>query len=374
MVRKIGGLLGLLLVLSAVAAQDKSKDKPATPAEEYQALVREFSQAQQAFFKAYSEAPTDDAKQQMFKEKYPAFGPKFLALAEKHPKDPAAVDALVWVVTNSISRVPDKENSVAKALDQLLKNHLGSDKLASACESLAFGSTEDAAGSFLKTVLEKSPNKAAQAEACLALGQRAQYQIRLIQEMQKDPAEVKQVEQAFGKEYVERLQKADVAKLEAESEGYFRRFIDTYRSDLKPARLANLCTRMAFFTDKGSEGLLRALLEDARPEVQGPACLFLATMLSRRAESLPDPKSAEAAKLFKESEELLERATAKYADIKLEFYGPIGKKAEKELYSLRHLSVGKSAPDVEAEDQDGKKFKLSDYRGKVVLLDFWSEF
>ncbi len=48
--------------------------------------------------------------------------------------------------------------------------------------------------------------------------------------------------------------------------------------------------------------------------------------------------------------------------------------AKSELYTLRNLSVGKVAPDVEAEDQDGKSFKLSDYRGKVVLLDFWSQF
>ena len=33
---------------------------------------------------------------------------------------------------------------------------------------------------------------------------------------------------------------------------------------------------------------------------------------------------------------------------------------------------GRQAPDIEGEDQDGKRFKLSDYRGKVVLLDFWS--
>ena len=32
---------------------------------------------------------------------------------------------------------------------------------------------------------------------------------------------------------------------------------------------------------------------------------------------------------------------------------------------------GESAPEIEGEDLDGKKFKLSDYRGKVVLLDFW---
>jgi hypothetical protein len=35
------------------------------------------------------------------------------------------------------------------------------------------------------------------------------------------------------------------------------------------------------------------------------------------------------------------------------------------------LSVGKVAPDFEAEDGAGVKFRLSDYRGNVVLLDFW---
>jgi cytochrome oxidase Cu insertion factor (SCO1/SenC/PrrC family) len=47
-------------------------------------------------------------------------------------------------------------------------------------------------------------------------------------------------------------------------------------------------------------------------------------------------------------------------------------RAKAELFEVRHLSVGKAAPDIEGEDQDGKRFKLSEYRGKVVLLDFWS--
>ena len=35
--------------------------------------------------------------------------------------------------------------------------------------------------------------------------------------------------------------------------------------------------------------------------------------------------------------------------------------------------VGKVAPEIEAEDVFGATFKLSDYRGKVVVLDFWGD-
>jgi cytochrome oxidase Cu insertion factor (SCO1/SenC/PrrC family) len=35
------------------------------------------------------------------------------------------------------------------------------------------------------------------------------------------------------------------------------------------------------------------------------------------------------------------------------------------------LAVGQPAPEIEGEDLEGVPFKLSDYRGKVVVLDFW---
>jgi hypothetical protein len=38
------------------------------------------------------------------------------------------------------------------------------------------------------------------------------------------------------------------------------------------------------------------------------------------------------------------------------------------------LSDGKPAPDIRGVDADGESFWLSDYRGKVVLLDFWASY
>ena len=76
-------------------------------------------------------------------------------------------------------------------------------------------------------------------------------------------------------------------------------------------------------------------------------------------------------KAVKEIEATFEWAAEEYADVKLDSE-TIADRAKAELFEIRHLSVGKVAPDIAGEDQDGRRFELSDYRGKVVLLDFWS--
>jgi len=47
--------------------------------------------------------------------------------------------------------------------------------------------------------------------------------------------------------------------------------------------------------------------------------------------------------------------------------------AKSELYVVKHLSIGKVAPEIASADTNGVDFKLSDYRGKVVFLDFWGD-
>ena len=43
------------------------------------------------------------------------------------------------------------------------------------------------------------------------------------------------------------------------------------------------------------------------------------------------------------------------------------------IFELEHLNEGQVAPDIIGEDFDGIEFRLSDYRGKVILLDFWGQ-
>lgn len=49
----------------------------------------------------------------------------------------------------------------------------------------------------------------------------------------------------------------------------------------------------------------------------------------------------------------------------------LSEEAKQELFELRHLRVGKTAPELEGADLDGVKFKLSDSRGKVTVVVFW---
>lgn len=79
-------------------------------------------------------------------------------------------------------------------------------------------------------------------------------------------------------------------------------------------------------------------------------------------------KQAEA--LEAHSEQLLEEVATTAADVEGD-RGSLADQASSDLFESRFLVVGKLAPDIEGKDTDGVAFKLSDYRGKVVFLDFW---
>jgi hypothetical protein len=169
------------------------------------------------------------------------------------------------------------------------------------------------------------------------------------------------------------------------------------RDHVRSEKLGMVCQRISAGFRQEYETFLRTVLEKSpHKDVRGQACLGLARFLKNRlqrldlidekpdlarefaglfgADYLEELQRQDRAEAAREAEALFERAAAEYGDVKLPDGGTVGHKAEADLFAMRRLAVGKEAPDIEGRDQDGKPFKLSDYRGKVVLLDFWSEY
>src|SRR5207247_118113 len=66
------------------------------------------------------------------------------------------------------------------------------------------------------------------------------------------------------------------------------------------------------------------------------------------------------------------RAKELYAEIQTRFpEKDVAKRAAGKLFQLEKLQIGMVCPDFTAKDVDDVEFKLSDYRGKVVVLDYW---
>ena len=78
-----GGILFLMLTVSVAAAQEKGADKSNTPAEQYQALLKEFNEAARV---AYLEGKSDDERNEAI-ARIDKLSPRFLELAATNPKD-----------------------------------------------------------------------------------------------------------------------------------------------------------------------------------------------------------------------------------------------------------------------------------------------
>ncbi len=78
----------------------------------------------------------------------------------------------------------------------------------------------------------------------------------------------------------------------------------------------------------------------------------------------------EARRASDEAMALYSRVLEVYADLPAPYRGTLGDLARAELFEMKNLVVGKIAPEIQGKDIKGETFRLSDYRGKVVLLTF----
>ena len=65
------------------------------------------------------------------------------------------------------------------------------------------------------------------------------------------------------------------------------------------------------------------------------------------------------------------RLAADYAELDAGRGSTFGQKATAALFEAEYLQVGLPVPDIASIDETNAAFNLSDYKGKVVLVDFW---
>lgn len=104
----------------------------------------------------------------------------------------------------------------------------------------------------------------------------------------------------------------------------------------------------------------------ARIEKHGKNAAMLGWISFARNEKVLRSEPA-TSKAFGEAKALVAAAVQKAGDQRLqrEFDTLIGEQEK--------FGIGMTAPDIAGIDLDGVAFKLSDYRGKVVFLDFWGD-
>jgi hypothetical protein len=271
----------------------RSLDNAATPAEQYEALRTEH----EAIPDDFAAATTDDDRRKVG-SRLSTLPPRFLALAEKYPQHPVAIESLirtVEIVNGTAFPAGHKDSPGSRALTILERDHLRSERLGRVCQQVAFG-FHQSHESLLRAILEKNPHRDVQGLACLSLAQFLSNRSQRLDGLRDlgRTDEVERYHRVFGTEFIDSLLRQDRTKIDAEVESLFARAAEQYADVNIPVVFA------------GSGGV-------------------------------------------------------------------VGAKAESELFKIRHLAIGKPAPDIDGEDQDGKRFRLTDYRGKVVLLHFWDQ-
>jgi peroxiredoxin len=133
---------------------------------------------------------------------------------------------------------------------------------------------------------------------------------------------------------------------------------------LTSPRLMPLCMALAGSQDPRALPLLEKILaRNPDKKVRGVAALAIAMALRTLGDEPP---------IMRRRLEHLRTAIIESSDIELDG-SSVAAIAEDELHIIRYLSKGRTAPDLSGADSGARPRKLSDHKGKVIMLLFWSD-
>lgn len=143
-----------------------------------------------------------------------SFAPRFLALAEKNPKDPAAIDSLTWAMQTSGGSTA-KNGVYQQALKMVRSAYLDSPDIKKLFSMLA-NSNDTESIQVMRDVIAKHPDRKVQAKAAKSLASGLENAVQQAKMIQSRPDMRKNYEEQAGKELIENLLvKADQNKKDA---------------------------------------------------------------------------------------------------------------------------------------------------------------
>jgi hypothetical protein len=307
----------------------KDEAKP-DPTKELAAIQKEWTAAQEAFRKAIQEAKTNEERQQVFKEKRPKpdeFADRFLKIAETSPDSPESAQALAWLLNfGAGTPAGQKAQAMIPKLKEKLVAMTDLDQLQKILSRLPASTFMDLA----PQIAEKAKKNLDHPQALLLL-------------MWVCGATAYAGESPLGKLYHSTV------------DFLMERFPE--RPELTP--LATIWLARDPNPDWAEKHLRNLMAKNSLENVRTSARFGLASILENKDEA----SQPEAEKLFQS-----------FVDESNESPGnkQLAEQAKNELAEMKARGIGKPVPDIAGDDLDSKEFKLSDYKGKVILLDFWA--
>lgn len=334
-------ILALLLsslVIVSTNAQDKAtdekdtkkeqSDEPQTISEIRQAIM----DAQSEILKEYRKAKPGTPEQRAILARYYGVSDQYVGqiikAVEADPSNSLGVNMLMTVVR--MSRNNKAKNQAVDALFEIAKSRMKEDK------------SDRMATSILMTVLQ-SPNKMKQAEAAAIVMKlvkadpESDSSFSLLSNLASGP---------FG------------GSIKDEAQALL---LDNFGDSDKMTDFAMGFAR-AQATPENMK-FIQSLMEQADSNaVKGPATYALAKLM------MANSQTSDA------GEKMLKSIPKKYPDVSV-YSGRrnLAEMVEAFFFEKERLQIGMEVPEIEGEDVDGVKFKLSDYRGKVVVIDFWGD-
>lgn len=130
---------------------------------------------------------------------------------------------------------------------------------------------------------------------------------------------------------------------------------------LDSSKLSAVVLSLYSANSEEAQAFLATVVEKSEVKEARGSALYVQAMQMER-----DPAKAEQYKA------IVEKLNAEHAD--LEVRGrKVAAMMKATVEAKEKLAIGKPAPEIIGKDADGNEMKLSDYKGKIVVLDFWGD-